>query len=312
MVETGSDRLDLYLARATARSRSFLKEQIEAGGVTINGVSATKASQLLKAGDKIRIVWSAPNPKPLKAVKFDLDVLYEDNDMLVINKPQGVITHPGAGFSGPTLVNYLMHHLAKNSRFAADFKETDRPGIVHRLDRGTSGILCIAKNRPALEHLSAQFKDRKVTKVYEAIVWGKLAPTGKYRDPIGRDPKDRKKMSSRGAHTREAFTEWKVVEPFTHFSHVRLYPRTGRTHQIRVHLSEGKHPIVGDATYGGKRQLKNLPLNETLRFFLEMVPHTFLHAAELHLAQPSTGEEFIFRAKPPAIFDEFLALLHTP
>ncbi len=312
VAETGPERLDLFLARATARSRSFLKEQIEVGGVTVNEIVVTKASFLLKAGDRVIATWAAPDPKPLKAVAYQLEILYEDEDMLVLNKPQGVITHPGAGFSGPTLVNYLMHHLQHHSAYADDFKETDRPGIVHRLDRGTSGVLCVAKNRPALEKLSAQFKDRKVTKIYEAMVWGKIAPTGKFRDSIGRDPKDRKKMSSRATHSRDALTEWKTLEQFAHFSHVRLFPKTGRTHQIRVHLSEGKHPIVADSTYGGKRQTKHLPLTDAVKTFLDKVEFTFLHAAELHLAQPSTGQALSFKAKAPAVFDEFLALLHNP
>jgi 23S rRNA pseudouridine1911/1915/1917 synthase len=305
-------RLDLFLARATGKSRAFVQEQIALGSVRVNGSPAAKASQPLKAGDAVTVSWTEMAPKPLRAVPYSLEILHEDRDMLVINKPQGVVTHPGAGTRGPTLVNYLMHHLQHDSAFARDFKETDRPGIVHRLDRGTSGVICVAKHRSALEKISAQFKERQVSKIYEAIVWGKLTGQGVFRSPIGRDPQNRKKMSSKSPTGREAQTEWAVAAAFAQFTHVRLFPKTGRTHQLRVHLSEGRHPIVGDKTYGGKRATEKLPLPEALKVFLEPIGDTFLHAAELRLAQPSTGEAMTFRARRPPAFDEFLALLQTP
>ena len=145
-VESGEHRLDQYLSRQTGRSRVFVQEQIALGHVLVNGTAAAKASHTVRMNDTVAAAWEAPEPKPLKAVPFALEILHEDIDIVVVNKPQGVVTHPGAGSHGPTLVNFLMHHLRHHNAFS-EFKDTDRPGIIHRLDRGTSGVICLAKNR---------------------------------------------------------------------------------------------------------------------------------------------------------------------
>ncbi len=310
LVESGEHRLDQFLARQSGRSRSFIKEQLELGRISVNGAVASKPSQPLRPNDKVTGSWTVAVQTPLVAIAYDLEILFEDSDILIINKPQGVVTHPGAGRSGPTLVNYLMHHLMNHSAFS-EFKDTDRPGIVHRLDRGTSGVICVAKNRPALEKISHQFKERQVNKQYEAIVWGKMGPQGRIKSVIGRDNHDRKKISTTTNRGREAITEWKTEKVFSHFSLVRLFPKTGRTHQLRVHLSEAKFPIVGDGTYGGQRHLKKLSLPQPLTTALGALKETFLHAAYLSFLHPTTGETVAFQAPRPQAFDEFVKLVET-
>lgn len=306
--ETGQ-RLDAYLAHKSGRSRSLIQEQIKAGRASINGKSVTKPSTPLTLGDEITLsIEERASSSHLEPVAAELDILYEDQHLLLINKPQGLVIHPAVGHRGPTLVHHLLHHL----KSPADFLESAslRPGIVHRLDKGTSGVLLIAKDRKTQEALSEQFKSRSVTKIYECIVWGQVHRPGTLKNPIGRDRIHRKKMSSRTTKSRAAETRIEPLTLFSTFTHLQVKPLTGRTHQIRVHLSEFGHSIVGDPLYGKGATAKRLELlSEAIRFQLTQLQHPFLHALSLTFRHPVTGLEMTYSAPRPQLFDDFLRLL---
>jgi 23S rRNA pseudouridine1911/1915/1917 synthase len=215
-----------------------------------------------------------------------------------------VVVHPAAGHRGETLVHHLLHYLKNDSAFR-EISE-DRPGIVHRLDRGTSGVLLVAKNRAVQENLSRQFKHRTIKKEYECVCWGVPRPEGTVDTPIGRDTRDRKKMSSRTASGRAALTRWKTHQAFRHFAHLALFPHTGRTHQLRVHLAESGFPIVGDALYGRARR-PILPPRVTA--LVDATSETYLHARRLTLLHPTRGESMTLEAHRPGVFEAFLQLL---
>jgi 23S rRNA pseudouridine1911/1915/1917 synthase len=305
-------RLDLFLSRHTGQSRVFVQTQIKKDHVRVNGAPATKAALALKAGDHVEITFPVadsafPNLVP---VAGRLEVLFEDDDFLAVNKEAGVVVHPAVGHRGDTLVHHLLHYFREKSAFA-ELSDT-RPGIVHRLDKGTSGVILIAKNRFAQEELSRQFKDRVVKKEYECLVWGNPAPTGTIELAIGRHNWDRKKISSKSKTPRPAKTQWKNQRSFANFSWLAVYPHTGRTHQIRVHLSETGFPIVGDTLYEtrsvqGKMKKISLPAIE----FLSKDPGIFLHAKILTLKQPRSQAEIRIEAPRPQFFSDFLTLLNA-
>lgn len=309
-LEAPEDRLDTYLARVTTKSRALIKEEIDKGNVLINQLTCTKASQRLKAGDTVELTFSQVEALDLKPVSFPLEILFEDESLLVINKPQGVVTHPAPGHRGETLVHYLLSHLENNKSFPT--LDTERPGIVHRLDKGTSGVILIAKDRETQELLSSQFKNRETKKEYEALVWGKMLLEGRVNTPIGRDRKNRQKMSSRSEKTRSALTLWKTVKHYKHFTHVDLFPHTGRTHQLRVHLTETGHSIVADTMYGGANKQNRFPkMDANIHAFLAPIHETFLHAKKLSFTHPHTKKTLTLEAKRPKVFEELLKLLET-
>ncbi len=308
LADVAGTRLDVFLTSQTGKSRAYIQEQIEAGNVHVAGKTCTKPSQKLKAGESISIHFTETKAVSLKPVDFPLEILFEDEFLLAINKPQGVVTHPAPGFKGPTLVHYLLSHLSKLKHFTEHSDE--RPGIVHRLDKGTSGVILIAKDREIQEALSAQFKNRSIKKEYEAIAWGKMFLEGKANSPIGRDRKNRQKMSSKSEKTRSALTHWKVKTLYQHFSHVELFPHTGRTHQLRVHLTEKGHSIVGDEMYGGSNKQKRYPkMNAEISKFLEPITETFLHAKQLTFTHPKSEKLITLVAPRPERFENFLTLL---
>jgi 23S rRNA pseudouridine1911/1915/1917 synthase len=308
IVDGAPSRLDLYLVEKTGRSRMFLKEQIEAGNVLVNGAPVSKTSLKVRAGDEVTFRFKEERPLDLEPVQGDLRVLFEDESLLVLNKLQGQVVHPAAGHRGETLVHFLLHHLRNHPGFSSG--DSDRPGIVHRLDRGTSGVLLVAKNRQIQEALSAQFKARSVKKEYEAVAWGKLGDKGVWKSEIGRDNRDRKKMSSKTAKGRASVTHWQRVRAFGHFTHVALFPHTGRTHQLRVHLAEAGFPIVGDALYGrGATTSRSRGLSEEILARVTALEETLLHARKLAFTHPVSGEALSFEAERPEIFTEFLKLL---
>ncbi len=306
--ELAEQRLDLFLSVQTGESRAFIKFQIQRGNVFLNGQVIEKPSQTVRLGDEVRTSFKSEIRLELKPVEKKLDILYEDEALLVLNKPQGWVVHPAAGHRGETLVHYLLHYLQKNPAFSQS--AFGRPGIVHRLDRGTSGCLVIAKSRPILEKLASQFKEREVKKQYEAIVWGKMQDKGHFKTCIGRHPIDRKRMSSKSLDGKEAETGWERIGVSEHFSHVALYPRTGRTHQLRVHLSEAGHSIVGDSLYG-KRLRKTEHLDSSIPQFLTKVSFPFLHAKVIAFTHPLTGNLISATAPRPTIFDDLLKVLRT-
>lgn len=307
-MEGETSRLDLFLQSQTGKSRTFVQEQIEAGNVSQNGRVIQKASQKVHAGDTITGILNSESETDLEPIEHPLSILYEDDYFLCLNKEQGTVVHPAAGHRGETLVHYLLYYLKNH----APFKEfpPERPGIVHRLDRGTSGVLLVAKDRKNQDLLQSLFKNRQITKEYEAVVWGTPRKEGRFQSVIGRDKRDRKKMSSQTATGRDALTLYKTLETFSHFSHMALHPKTGRTHQLRVHLTEAGFPIVGDTLYGAKTLSKRTHvLPQSLKVWLESVSMTFLHAKALAFKHPITGKELRVEAKRPEIFDKFLELL---
>ncbi len=303
VVTAGGERLDKWLAaQLPDRSRSEIQRWIEAGLVTRNG-RPLKASAQVVPGDQITVAIPPP-PEAYEALPepIPLDVIYEDNDLLVINKPAGMVVHPGAGNQHGTLVNAVLYRCPDLEGVGGML----RPGIVHRLDKDTSGLIVVAKNDRAHRALQAQFKAREVAKVYLALVYGVVEPpTGEISAPIGRDTRDRKRMAVvPEALGRPAVTRYETLAIYKTASGERLTllacrPLTGRTHQIRVHLAHIKHPLVGDAVYAGRRK-PPIPC-----------PRQFLHAHRLTFRLPATGQEVTFTAPLPPDLQAVLAKLQT-
>jgi 23S rRNA pseudouridine1911/1915/1917 synthase len=280
-VEETGERLDKYIASRLPRlSRSAIKRLIEKGLVAVEG-KARKASYKVKAGEEISILVPKEEPLELRAESIPLDVIYEDEDVIVVVKPAGMVVHPSCGHNKGTLAGAILALCPD----LAGVGERLRPGIVHRLDKDTSGLVVVAKNESALRNLREQFKKREVKKVYVALVEGRLEPErGAIEAPIGRDPRQRKKMAVVGGG-RYSLTLYKVVEYFDEHTLLEVEPKTGRTHQVRVHLSFIGHPLVGDPIYGFRKQRLN-------------VSRQFLHARTLGFRLPS-GEYVEFEAKLP-------------
>jgi len=301
-------RLDQYLAQKTAFPKAFIQEQIEAGCTHLNGKKVLKSSVKLKGGEALSIEIEEPVLEThLLPKEGPLDILYEDEYLIVLNKPADLVVHPAKSYKEPTLVHYLLHHL-KNSQ---DFVALDplRPGIVHRLDKCTTGVILIAKTRQCLALLTRQFRDRSVEKKYEAIVWGVTPAQGMLESVIGRDRKNPTKISSKTSMGRNATTFYKQIKTDQRFSWVELFPKTGRTHQLRVHLAEFRHPIIGDTTYGkdiGHRNLNLLP--EPAQKKKKNLKGALLHASAIKFQHPITNETLSFSAQKP---ENFLELLHV-
>ncbi|MFL5733801.1 MAG: RluA family pseudouridine synthase [Chloroflexia bacterium] len=276
---TVGERLDRAIAGYFGDiSRSYAATLIEAGAVRVNGVVAGKPGQRVKVGDLITVEMPAPRPSGLEAEDIPLSVVYEDADLLVVDKPAGMVVHPAPGHSGGTLVNAL---LARVPGLELDMGDEARPGIVHRLDKDTSGLIVVAKRRAAHEALSKQMAARTMLKEYVAVVEGTMVPpAGVINAPIARDPRDRQRMAV-VANGREARTRYSTEHDLGRYSLVRATLETGRTHQIRVHMAAMGHPILGDPVYG-KRTLKDAVALGLGR--------QFLHARKLGLILPSTGE----------------------
>jgi 23S rRNA pseudouridine1911/1915/1917 synthase len=286
-------RLDQFLQLKLAPlSRSRIKQLIQEDCVKLAG-KTTKASQILKGKEEISVIVPAPEPLDLEPKDIPLSIIYEDEHLLAIDKAAEWVVHPGAGAKQDTLVHALLHHCQDLSGIGGKL----RPGIVHRLDKGTSGLLLIAKNDPCHQALSEAFKNREVQKTYFALIWGKpSSPTGKFSSPLGRDPKDRKKMSSRSTRARSALTRYTLKKNWGAISLVEIHPETGRTHQIRVHFAEAGHPILGDPCYGkGSRRLDSL--GPQWRQRIQRLPFQLLHAGALRLKHPMTQKELDLKAE---------------
>lgn len=289
-VEIGDVRLDKAVADLTSLSRSHANEQIKNGQILVNG-QVKKAKYAVKAGDVI--TYELPEPEALEYVaeNLPLDIVYQDEDVAVVNKAQGMVVHPSAGHTSGTLVNALMYHIKDLSGINGVL----RPGIVHRIDKDTSGLLMIAKNDDAHIKLAEELKDKKSLRKYWAIVHGNLPnDRGVIEAPIGRSEKDRKKQAVT-AKGKPAVTRFHVLERFGNYTLVELQLETGRTHQIRVHMAYIGHPVAGDEVYGPRKTLKG--------------HGQFLHARTLGFTHPKTGEVMKFTAEAPAIFQETLEKL---
>lgn len=284
-------RLDQAIASLNdSLSRSRLQRLIKDGRVSVNGTPVTRPSMRVTVGEQITVMVPEAEPSTLQAESLAIDILHEDADIIVVNKPAGMVVHPAAGHAGGTLVNALLHHVADLSGVGG----TLRPGIVHRLDKGTSGVMVVAKNDRAHTSLADQFRDRTARKEYLALVWGRLEAGRQIDAAIGRDPVHRQRMSVRARRARSASTIVLTAKPFQGVTLVRVAILTGRTHQIRVHLQAIGHPVVGDDAYGGVR--RNLPLH--LRA-VGTLTRPFLHAALLCFVHPASGETVRFEAPLP-------------
>jgi 23S rRNA pseudouridine1911/1915/1917 synthase len=291
-------RLDRFLASVVAdRSRSQLQRLISDQSVRVDGRVA-KSNQLVKPGQTVVLEVPEPVESGLGAEPLPLQIVYQDRDVIVVDKPAGMVVHPAAGHASGTLVNALLHHVDDLSGIGGE----KRPGIVHRLDRGTSGLMVIAKNDAAHEELARQFHDREVEKEYVALVWGVVQAGRRIDAPIGRDPDNRKKMSARARRSREAVTRIVRTEhlnPAVTLAQIAIH--TGRTHQIRVHLSAIGHPVVGDPLYGGVH--RRVPGDVRAVTHLQ---RPFLHAARLAFRHPGDGRRMEFTSELPDDLQQIL------
>jgi 23S rRNA pseudouridine1911/1915/1917 synthase len=289
-------RLDHLLhERLPEFSRSRIQVWIRDGRAPVNG-SAVRASYLVRAGDSIEVEPAAAPPLHASPEAIPLEVLYEDEDVVAIDKPAGMVVHAGAGVHEGTLVNALLHRFAALSGIGGAL----RPGIVHRLDRFTSGVLLVARNDAAHRHLAAQFSGRQVEKTYLALVHGSVAqPSGRIERPIARDPVHRTRMTSRLAQGRAAWSEYRVLRRFERFTLLEVKIGTGRTHQIRVHLSSIGHPVAGDKLYGAPEVIPGT----------EPLVRYFLHAHQIRFRQPSNGEEMQITSPLPPELERWMAKL---
>ena len=289
-------RLDAVLAaRLPTLSRSRASRLIRAGHVTVSG-HIRKPGYLAKPGDVVRTEVPSQEPVICQPEPIPLSVLYEDQDVIVLNKPPGLVVHPGAGHKGGTLVNALLFHCPRLEGIG----DQARPGIVHRLDKETSGTMVAAKSSLAYEGLSRQFKMRDVRKIYLALVYGKVAKTAGVIDlPIGRHPKHRKKMSVKSRQGRPTETRWEIKDAFAEVTLLAVDLRTGRTHQVRVHCAAMGHPVVGDATYGRKRRWQKV-LSGRTREALQTARRQMLHAWQLNFVHPRTGQMMHFESPLPS------------
>ena len=289
LAEDEGSRLDSFLASVTDYSRNSIQLYMDSGLVTVNGKKGAK-NYRLKAGDMI--VLSVPEPEFADIVPEDipLDIVYEDRDVLVVNKPKGMVVHPANGNYTGTLVNALMYH-CKDS--LSGINGEIRPGIVHRIDKDTSGLLVIAKNDMAHEHRSRQLKAHSMLRVYSAIVYGNVREDGTVDAPIGRHPTDRKKFTVTERNSKNAVTHYKITEKLNGFTLIECRLETGRTHQIRVHMAHIGHPLRGDPVYGPKKVITELHGQA-------------LHAGTLGFIHPRSGEFISFTSRPPIEFESFL------
>jgi 23S rRNA pseudouridine1911/1915/1917 synthase len=290
--------LDRYLARQVAHlSRSRIQALMEAGLITLDG-KPVKASHHAKHGEEVLILIPGPEPSPLEPEDIPLDIRFEDEHLIVVDKPAGMVVHPAHGHPSGTLVNALLHHC----RDLPGIGGVERPGLVHRIDKDTSGLLVVAKSERALAGLAKQFKEKSAERKYQAIVWGHLTPPeGRIAASLGRSPRDRKHFAVI-AGGKEAATRYRTLERFELFSLLELQLETGRTHQIRIHMQHAGHPVFGDPQYGGRnRRLGALTTSqrEIIAGLFEILPRQALHAAVLGFAHPVSGKMLRFESEFP-------------
>ena len=283
-------RLDVFTVKNSEISRSRAAALIESGNVLVNGKAASK-NQKLKSGDMVQIEIPEVKECEIEPEDIPLDIVYEDNDLLVVNKPKGMVVHPAAGNYSKTLVNAILFH-CKGS--LSGINGVLRPGIVHRIDKNTSGLLIVAKNDYAHNKLALQIKEHSFTREYEAVVYGNIKEDSlTVNAPIGRHPVKRKQMAVTLKNSKNAVTHCTVLERFKNFTHIRLKLETGRTHQIRVHMAYIGHPVAGDDVYGPKKVIKSLG-------------GQCLHAKKIGFTHPVTGEYLEFESELPDYFKNFL------
>ena len=285
-------RIDLFLQEmAPEYTRSFLQKRIETGDVLVNGKKISKSTKV-KEGDSVFFHVPQPVDDTAKPEAIPLNIIYEDDDLLVVNKPKGIVVHPAPGNYNGTLVNGLLYHCQGN---LSGINGVVRPGIVHRIDKDTSGLLVVAKNDRAHQLLAEQIQNHSFTREYEAVVYGHFRQEkGTVDAPIGRSKSDRKRMAVTDEHSRRAVTHYEVLKEFRDFSHIRCHLETGRTHQIRVHMAYLGHPLAGDPVYGPKK-------------VIEALQGQCLHAKKIGFVHPSTAKYMEFDSTLPEYFIRFLA-----
>lgn len=303
--EAAGGRLDSFLASHMIEvSRTRIQRAIEDGDILVNE-RAVKPSYRLRPGDQVEIDLPEPAPVELEPDPITLSIVHEDEDLIVLDKHAGMVVHPGAGIESGTLANALVYHFNTLSETAGRI----RPGIVHRIDKETSGLLVVAKNDFTHERLSDQFRNREVFKMYIALVYGRMSQeSGEIEAHIGRSPHNRTRMAVlQGGAGRTAHTLFQVVRSYPEFTLLEVQIKTGRTHQIRVHMAHIGHPVVGDATYGGGRE--NSIRNAVIKQRIGALRRHFLHSAQLAFTHPRTGERLKFNAPVPPELVEFLKAL---
>ncbi len=291
---TESGRADAVIARAMPElSRSFVQKLLEEGRVTCRG-RPVKKSLRLSAGEELTLLIPEPEELSIAAEDIPLDIVYEDSDVIVVNKPKGMVVHPAPGHADGTLVNALMAHCGQS---LSGINGVLRPGIVHRIDKDTSGLIIAAKNDQAHKCLAEQLKSHTLSRTYECVVIGNMREdSGTVDAPIGRHPTDRKKQCVTEKNSRPAVTHWRVLERFPGYTHLECKLETGRTHQIRVHMASIGHPILGDTVYGQKKPVPGLQ-------------GQCLHARRLRFVHPGTGEEIELESEIPEYFADILKKL---
>lgn len=310
--EEAGERLDAYLSEhIPGLSRSRLQKAIKSGECRVAGTERVKPSYRLKCAERIELAFAPPRPLDVVAEEIPLDVVFEDESIVVVNKPAGMVTHPAPGHTSGTLVNALLAHCKNLSGIGGVL----RPGIVHRLDAGTSGLLVVAKSDEAHIALSRQLMERTMKRRYVAIILGKMPlDEGTIDIPIGRSKKDRKKMAVSLDGGKEAVTHYRVIDTYEPFQFIALKLETGRTHQIRVHLSHIGRPVLGDYVYGGRRIRRGKTSRESesrAREALKLIDRQALHAEALVLRHPLSGELMEFVAPPPADFKAVLEFISS-
>lgn len=300
-------RLDVFLAqKETGLSRSQIKYVVEEGDVLVNGL-APKASQKLKEGDVVELTLKPPKEAIAVAQDIPLSIVYEDEMIIVVNKPAGMVVHPAAGNPDNTLANALLFHCQNLSGIGGVI----RPGIVHRLDKNTSGLIVAAKTDEAHRNLSAQFEKHEVHKTYQVLVWGDVkGNAGEIFLPVGRHTSDRKKMSTKSRRGKDALTLWKVRERYGLATLLDVEIKTGRTHQIRVHLSSRGYGVIGDSVYGGSSKVHAVK-EPQLKNALKKLNRQALHSAKLSFLHPQTGQRLIFFADMPSDMAELCRALRV-
>lgn len=293
-------RLDIFVSEAEGITRSYAQKLIESGAVKINGETKSK-NYKISSSDKAEIEYPPAAPCDVQAENIPLDIVYEDSDIIVINKPKGMVVHPAAGNYDGTLVNALMAHCGAS---LSGIGGTARPGIVHRIDKNTSGLLIVAKNDAAHLSLSEQIKEHAVSRIYYAVALGNIPESITVDKPIGRHPTDRKKMAVTDKNSKRAVTHIFPLEHFRGATFVRCELETGRTHQIRVHLASIGHPIMGDDVYGRPKDPCEQKYGRTLC-------GQTLHAGEIRFTHPRTGEKTVLKCPLPEYFEDLLKKLRS-
>jgi 23S rRNA pseudouridine1911/1915/1917 synthase len=304
--EQAGARLDQFLTGQLGWSRARLQKLLKSGRVLVNGMPRP-ASYRVRPGDAVVISVPPPEPTFLAPEALPLEIIFEDDDLLVVNKPPGLVVHPGAGHRAGTLLNALVAHCPE----LKDIGEVSRPGLVHRLDKDTSGLIVVAKTALAHAALVAQFQAHAIAKHYQALVWGRLpAREGEIDREVGRHPTARRKMSVHARRGKHAVTFWRVLAEFPGpLTLVELSPQTGRTHQLRVHLAAEGHPVLGDSTYGGG--VSRLAGHPKLTGLKPLVHRQLLHAWRLGITHPRTGENLTWEAPLPEDFQAVVEFLKS-